>query len=226
VKNSPILAWHFLPNDSVTRYSRERVDVGTVLKARGKLHLCYNGLHASIHPRDAMRYAPGFLLCRVKLSGGIQSGDDKVCARSREVIAIRNARNIVLLHAAECAERALGTVVKPDARSMAAIQAVRDYCAGKITNGQMAAARASAAYASAAAAAYAAASSAAAAAYAAYAAASSASSASDAASSASSASDAADAAYAASARRDFQQWDRDRFNERVNELFAQEGGAL
>ena len=68
-KTPPTLAWHFLKDDAFTRYSNEKVEIGKTLKADGPLELCSNGMHASLHPLDALKYAPGFLLCRVEVEG-------------------------------------------------------------------------------------------------------------------------------------------------------------
>ncbi len=68
--------------------------IGKWFKHTGKLLPCESGLHASEHPFDALRYAPGNLLHRVVLRGEvIPNGNpiDKVCARERKIVATINA---------------------------------------------------------------------------------------------------------------------------------------
>ena len=59
------------------------------------MRLCERGLHASLHPFDALQYAPGETLCLVELDGEILRGDDKVCARKRKIIARFDATDLL-----------------------------------------------------------------------------------------------------------------------------------
>jgi hypothetical protein len=168
----PILAWHWLAEDKRLRYDDKRlVRTGSRLSATGPLRLCHNGMHASILARHSLTYAPGPIICRVKLSGEILTSDDKLCARTREVLWMADATAALWEHALWCAEQALPIWRKHypnDERPAKAIEAKRLHLAGEITDAEMANA-ANAAYAAFAAAN--AANAAAAAAYAAYAAA-------------------------------------------------------
>ena len=68
--------------------------VGKWLKHKGKLVPCESGLHASECPFDALQFAPGHMLHCVVLRGKvIPDGNpvDKVCARSRKIVATINA---------------------------------------------------------------------------------------------------------------------------------------
>ncbi len=97
-KTKSVLAWHFLPNDGRTRYSNEQVTVGSTLKVRGPIIPCVWGLHASKRLSDAMFYAPGHLLCRVRLWGSIrwdQPESDKLVARNRKVLAMADVTEVL-----------------------------------------------------------------------------------------------------------------------------------
>jgi hypothetical protein len=103
--------------------------------------LCQRGFHASVRVLDALRYAQGAVICRVRLSGIIVRGDDKVVASSREVLWMADATETLHLFACDEAERAMARVENPDQRSVAAIVAKRAWLRGEITDKQLAAAR-------------------------------------------------------------------------------------
>ena len=86
-----IEAWHFLPASRMTRYSNEYVYPGCMLKAQGEIAMCNNGMHASTAALDALRYAPGPILCRVRMHGRIVHGADKVVAEARECLWMADA---------------------------------------------------------------------------------------------------------------------------------------
>ena len=138
-------AWHFITKDRKLGYSDNRiVKTGRTYKCKGPLVLCENGLHGSKHLIDALYYAPGPILCRVELSGEIIHSDDKSVARLRTVLRLRDISTILHEFACQCAEDALALVDKPDDRSIAAIQAKRDWLKGLISDQELAAARAAA----------------------------------------------------------------------------------
>ena len=56
----------------------------------GPLKMCESGLHASLDPFDALAYAPGPILCMVKVGGTIIQGDDKLVASERMIVARRD----------------------------------------------------------------------------------------------------------------------------------------
>ena len=76
---------------------------GKWLTVKGELKMCEWGLHASIHPWDALQYAPGATLCLVELGGKILRQDDKVCARKRKIIARFDATDMLYEHARKSA---------------------------------------------------------------------------------------------------------------------------
>jgi hypothetical protein len=72
----PSLYWHWISEDRKLRYSDGReVKVGEKLTCQGPLSLCERGMHASRRAIDALQYAPGCIVCRVRLSGEILEPD-------------------------------------------------------------------------------------------------------------------------------------------------------
>ena len=67
------------------------------------LILCERGLHASLHPFDALQYAPGPILCRVEVGGKIVQGGDKLVAIRRRIIARVDATDLCRAFARRCA---------------------------------------------------------------------------------------------------------------------------
>lgn len=141
---NPTLAWHWAKNSLRTKHSDEPLVVGETLEASGPLELCSNGMHASLCPLDALQYAPGSMLCRVRLDGEIIKGEDKLCARKRTVFWTADAEKMLHEFACLCAERALDKVIVKDERSWNAIKVKRLWLAGKATDAELAAAEAAA----------------------------------------------------------------------------------
>jgi hypothetical protein len=76
---------------------------GEWLEVSGPLVICEHGLHASMHPFDALRYARGNNLALVEIDGDIISQNDKVCARRRRIIRRIDATDMLRLFARQCA---------------------------------------------------------------------------------------------------------------------------
>lgn len=137
MKTQTLLGWHFCSEDRRLGYDdgREIIE-GEMLRVEGEPALCQHGLHASERLIDALKYAPGPILCRVELSDGIINGDDKAVALSRKTLWMFDATNALRDFAATVAENALlaerAAGREPDPRSWAAVQFVRDLLAGKI----------------------------------------------------------------------------------------------
>lgn len=74
--------WFF--NDTL-RDGRPVPPDGAWLEHDGPLVLCRSGLHASTHPLDALKYAPGPMLAQVTLDGEIVRGRDKIVAQRRRI---------------------------------------------------------------------------------------------------------------------------------------------
>ena len=136
-----MLAWHFLSEDKRLGYGDGRlVEVGATLECKGKPALCSNGMHGSARLIDALRYANGPIVCRVKIDGDVIEDDDKLCGRRRTVLWMMDATQILHEFACTCAEDALTLVEQPDARSVEAIAAKRAWLRGEITDEESAAA--------------------------------------------------------------------------------------
>ncbi len=81
-------AWHFATTDRCLGYGDYRpIVIGETLKVDGEIELCKRGLHGSVRIIDALQYARGPVLYRVKLDGNIIYGDDKLVASERTAIA-------------------------------------------------------------------------------------------------------------------------------------------
>lgn len=140
-------AWHFVNESKTFRYDdKTKVVVGKKYCVNPeKLELCAFGLHASIRPIDAIEYAPGPIVCRVKLSGKIIHSDDKLVASERTVLWMADATNTLHEFACLCADDVLPLFeakYPDDKRPRLAIEAKRKWLRGEITDEGLAAARA------------------------------------------------------------------------------------
>jgi len=100
-----MIAWHFLQSDRKLAYPPHTpAFTGQLLTVDpARLELCEYGLHASERALDALKYAPGPIVCRVRLGGRILTGADKVCAAERTVIAMADATETLRAFARACA---------------------------------------------------------------------------------------------------------------------------
>ncbi len=78
-------AWHFV--NSTLRDGAPIPADGVMLKFDGTPILCEQGLHASLHPFDALQHAPGGTLCLVECGGIVVHGDDKLVCTERTILA-------------------------------------------------------------------------------------------------------------------------------------------
>ena len=81
-----VYAWHFTAGNKL-RDGSPLPAVGATLKFDKELILCKQGLHASMHPFDALKYAPGDTLHLVHCAGTILHQDDKLVCTERTIIA-------------------------------------------------------------------------------------------------------------------------------------------
>ena len=94
LKTKTLLAYHF--TSDTLRDGRPIPKRGVWLKHKGPVVPCQRGLHASVHPFDALRYAPGALLHLVEVRGDIQKHEkDKVVARERKILKSINAEKLL-----------------------------------------------------------------------------------------------------------------------------------
>ena len=152
IVSETIQAWHFMRGDRKLQFTHNnergvKIRKGQTLTVEPPLGMCYNGLHASIKPLDALGYCPperkreGLVICRVELSGQIKHEDNKLCAERRKVLWWARCENVLHEFACLCAEDALALIDSPDPRSAAAIKAKREWVKGVISDEQLAAAR-------------------------------------------------------------------------------------
>ena len=137
-----MLGWHFLDADRRLQFGkRESVEAGRTYTAEGPLVLCRNGMHASIRVLDALRYAPGPIVCRVRLGGEIIHDTDKSVARSRRVLWLADATTILHEFAlsvatdALCLQEARGEFTDP--RSWAALEVKARWLRGEATTREL-----------------------------------------------------------------------------------------
>ena len=97
-----MIGWHFSTGKLGYGDGREII-IGKTHKVKGPLELCACGLHASERIIDALQYAPGPMVYKVKLHGEILRGYDKACATRRTYIAGMDATNILRSFARQCA---------------------------------------------------------------------------------------------------------------------------
>ena len=143
MSSRPVIRYHFLKADMTAGHGKEPPwEKGEKRTATGDLELCANGYHYGLTLLGALEYAPGPVFCRVRISGDRIEEGDKGCARTRELVAWKNAEKELRLFAADCAERALLRERKdgsePDPRSWAAVAVARRYSNGEATQKELA----------------------------------------------------------------------------------------
>jgi len=91
-----MLAWYFAQKSEELQYGDNRkIVLGETHKVDGPLELCKKGLHASERLLDALKYAPGNILFKVRLEGELLIGHDKVCATERTYIQRLDATEVL-----------------------------------------------------------------------------------------------------------------------------------
>jgi hypothetical protein len=143
-----VLAWHFLAAPALPHGDGRPVVVGETLTVEPPIIPCRQGLHASRRAIDALAYAPGALVCRVRCSGEIVEEGDKLACSERTVLWMADAARVLRLFACDIAEDALLAERKrgrePHADSWRAIDVARRWVDGKATDAERSAARSAA----------------------------------------------------------------------------------
>lgn len=81
-------AWWFSAGKSLPRGDKRRITIGRTHTVKGEIVPCRNGLHGSVKPLDALQYAPGPFIWRVRLGGIIVAhNNDKHAASERTYLA-------------------------------------------------------------------------------------------------------------------------------------------
>jgi hypothetical protein len=139
-----VLAWHFLAAPVLPHSDGRPVVVGETLTVEPPIVPCRHGLHASKRALDALTYAPGALICRVRCSGEIVEEGDKLACSERTVLWMADATRVLRLFACDTAEEALLAERKcgrePHADSWRAIEVARRWVDGKATDAERSAA--------------------------------------------------------------------------------------
>jgi hypothetical protein len=113
----------------------------------GPLKMCERGVHASRKPLEALGYAPGPVVCRVRCWGDIKEDGDKLVCRNREVLWLANAERALHEFAVWCVRN---TPLKngktvwgllADPRSRKAVETKELWLAGKANGSDLDAAR-------------------------------------------------------------------------------------
>ena len=112
MKDKTVRAYHFVGEK--LRDGRDVPADGVWLKHDGAVILCEEGLHASIHPADALGYAPGETLCLVDVRGRVIHGADKLAASERRIVKRINSTPLLREYARWCALQVVELWDAPD----------------------------------------------------------------------------------------------------------------
>lgn len=93
------IAYHFTAD--TLRDGRPIPPIGETLVHEGPVEICCSGLHASEHPLDAAKYAPGPMLHKVRCEEIEAAQDDKLVCRKRTILATIDARHLLRRFAAD-----------------------------------------------------------------------------------------------------------------------------
>ncbi len=139
-REDAILAWHFVRDDRRQGYDATDLEVepGYIYYTDSPIVLCASGLHASVDPYDALRYAPGGYLCRVAVWGDVRIGSDKIAGRNREVLAAHDISRELRLFGCWCARQVWHLLT--DQRSRNAVEVAERFANGQATKEELAAA--------------------------------------------------------------------------------------
>ena len=130
--------YHFLKEDRKLQFSPfTPVVLEETLVYPGKPKLCKAGFHASERIIDALRYAPGPVLCVVDLGGELIHGDDKAVAQERTVSWMQDISPTLHEFACQVAEEALKEHGVTDERSWKAIEVKRLWLKGEATDKEL-----------------------------------------------------------------------------------------
>ena len=137
-----IKGWHFCGGWKLR--DGQKLVIGKTYHVEGELVMCQLGLHLSERIIDALKYAPGSVICRVEGWGDVQHGGNKVLCRYRTVISAIDGERILHLAACKWAADALKVAKVTDERCWNAIRTKRRWLDGKATDEELDAAAAAA----------------------------------------------------------------------------------
>ena len=135
---STYTGWHFLADPTVLAHDGGPVPpVGESISIDALPILCEVGFHASKKAQDALQYAPGPWLERIRLGGVVLADTDKAVGSRRVTLSAPvNVERVLRLFACECAERVLPIFERKypnDNRPRRAIEVARLFADGKAT---------------------------------------------------------------------------------------------
>jgi hypothetical protein len=143
------IGYHFLASPDRLGYSdNRRPEKGVTMrdpdlsKSEGELKLCKGGFHACTQAIDALQYAPGSWVAKVKLSGTILKDTNKACATERTPLTsyVDLTRKLHLFAIGE-ARRALHMAKVKDERCWNVLKMKLKWLLGKVTDDKLAVAR-------------------------------------------------------------------------------------
>src|SRR5690349_15368591 len=99
-----VIGWWFAASDELPHGDGRKVVIGETVTVEPPIVPCKHGLHASVEPFDALHYAPGPILYKVRLSGEIVPHDgDKLAASERTALARRDSTAMLRVFARKMA---------------------------------------------------------------------------------------------------------------------------
>jgi hypothetical protein len=111
VKNTEkVLAWHFTNGWKLR--DGTPLKVGRTYKHEGDIVMCSSGYHASVDIRDALSYAPGFVVSRVECSGALEQQVDKLVCSRRKVLWSFDSKKVIIAWSIRVATDAVKTAKK------------------------------------------------------------------------------------------------------------------
>jgi hypothetical protein len=149
---SKLLAWHFVAGNRMLRDGSLLVEPGYIysIGAEESVEMCEVGMHASRRAIDALQYAPGPVVCRVRLWGDVREDADRLVARHREVLWMADATRELHQFGVWCVRHtplADGRTVwhvLSDLRSRRAVTMKESWLRGEATDSDLSAARSAA----------------------------------------------------------------------------------
>jgi hypothetical protein len=92
-------AWHFTGN--ILRDGSPIPAIGETLVFPHKVEICCSGYHWSLKPHQALKYAPGTTLHKVRFGGDVEMEHDKGVSSERTIIASIDATHLLKRFAAD-----------------------------------------------------------------------------------------------------------------------------
>lgn len=139
-------AWHFIRSDRRLGYDSSGliVEPGFVysIERDRTPKICIYGMHGSRHPFDALKYAAGPVVCRVRIWGAVEHGGNKLVGRNREVLWMADASKELRLFACWCVRRVWRLLT--DERSRRAVEVAETFAHGRTAIMELRAAEAAA----------------------------------------------------------------------------------